>query len=79
MIGVSFVLALCQWGRFSNGKNGLIENAIQNKHWAGKAGETFENLKSRYVFFIFGFRCYFRSSDLYKAMYEFKMKQYRVQ
>ena len=39
MIGVSFVLALCQWGRFSNGKNGLIENAIQNKHWAGKAGE----------------------------------------
>ena len=39
VIGVSFVLALCQWGRFSNGKNGLLENAIQNKHWAGKAGE----------------------------------------
>ena len=39
MIGVSFVLALCQWGRFSNGKDGLIENVTQNTHWAGKAGE----------------------------------------
>ena len=26
--GVSFILALHQWGKFSSGKNCLIENAI---------------------------------------------------
>ena len=39
MTGVTFVLALHQWGKFSRGKNYLIENAIQNKHRAGRADE----------------------------------------
>ena len=37
--GVTFILALCQWGKFSRGKNCLIEKVIQNKHRAGKADE----------------------------------------
>ena len=39
MTGVTFILSLCQWGKYSSGKNCLIENAIQNKHRADKADE----------------------------------------
>ena len=39
MTGTTFVLALYQWGKFSRGKNYLIENAIQNKHRAGRDDE----------------------------------------
>ena len=45
MIGVSFILSLCQWGRFSRGKNCLIANAIQNKHRAGRASEQWNKQK----------------------------------
>ena len=62
MTGVTFILALCQWGKFTRGKNCFIENAIQNKHWAGKAGEAWKH-KSEYAFFIFDLKCYFRSTD----------------
>ena len=43
--GVTFILALCQWGKFSRGKNCLIENVIQNKHRAGKADEQWNKQK----------------------------------
>ena len=48
--GVAFILALCLWGKFSRGKNCLIENAIQNKHWAGKAGELWKLKKVDMLF-----------------------------
>ena len=43
--GVTYILALCQWGKFTRGKNCLIENAIQNKHWAGKSSEQWNKQK----------------------------------
>ena len=47
-----FIWESCDWGnlhfcivpmgKVSRGRNCLIENAIQNKHWAGKAGELWK-------------------------------------
>ena len=64
MIGVSFVFALCQWGRFSRGKNCLIANATQNKHRAGRASEQWNKQKMDTSFSFLTWKCYFRSSDL---------------
>ena len=67
-IGMSFILALHQWERFSMDESCLTRNTIGKSNRAGRADEPMKQLKRKYAFFIFDLKSCFRSQILYKAV-----------
>ena len=65
--GLSFILALCQWGKFTRGRIVKWKMLYKTNIRLAKLVSS-GNLKSGYAFFIFDLKCYFRSSNLHKAM-----------